>query len=236
MSDHAQIFERELLGSPTEVMQQFLAHFEADAHEFVKEIATAASVWEQFGAAAKKREQKQKELTFSSAYFLNAVNSALVSTRLLLSGYIVPVGNQARCAVESLAFGVLLAFPATGTYRDWKNGHDNGYDIEHKALDRLTRNAVHCGVDRKNVEALKKQTKCYDKYSHPSGVALKSIWVPPCQQHPDGAWNVGAVFVEGDLVEYRLEIENRLHLAQLIAHTIAGAYVTLGLANGGEQS
>lgn len=232
MSDHAQIFERELLGSPTEVMQQFLAHFKADAHKFVKEIAKAAGVWEQFGAAAKKREQEQKELTFSSAYFLNAVNSTLVSARLLLSGYIVPAGNQARYAVESLAFGVLLAFPATGTYRDWKNGHD----IEHKALDRLTRNAQHCGVDRKNVEALKKQTKFYDKYSHPSGVALKSIWVPPCQQHPDGAWNVGAVFVEGDLEEYRQEIENRLHLAKLIAHTIAGAYVTLRLSNGGEQS
>lgn len=232
MSDHKKIFESELLGTPTEVMQQFLVHFNAETHKFVEEIAKAAGMWEQFGAAAKKREQEQKELTFSSAYFLNAVNSALVSTRLLLSGYIVPAGNQARCAVESMAFGVLLAFPATNTYRDWKKDHD----IEHRALHRLTRNAEHCGVDKKNVKVLKEQIKHYDKYSHPSEEALKSIWLPPCQQHPGGAWNVGAVFVEGGLEEYREEMENRLRLAQLIAHTIAGAYVTLGLSNGEGQS
>ena len=231
MNDHIQIFERELLGSPTEVLRQFLAHFDADARKFVLEIATAARVWEQFGDAAKKREQTQKELTYSSAYFLNSVNFTLVSTRLLLSGYIVPAGNQARYAVESLAFGVLSAFPDTGAYRDWKKGHD----IEYKALDWLTRNAEHCRVDKKNVEMLNTQIKCYDKYSHPSREALKSIWLPPCQQHPDGAWNVGAIFVEGDLEEYRQELENRLRLAQLIAHTIAGAYVTLGLSTGEEQ-
>lgn len=143
----------------------------------------------------------------------------------------MPAGNQARYAVESLAFGVLLAFPDTGAYREWKKGHD----IEYKALDRLARNAPHCGMDKKAVEDLKEQIKCYDKYSHPSREALKSIWLPPCQQHPDGAWNVGAVFVEGDLEEYRQEMENRLRLAQLIAHTIAGAYVTLGLSSAEER-
>ncbi len=223
MRGHAQIFERELLGSPTRVMRRFLAHFETDTRQFIKDIAMAARVWEQFGAVAKRREQQQKELMFSSAYFLNAINAALVSTRLLLSGYIVPAGNQARYAVESLAFGVLLVFPATGAYRDWKKGHE----VEYKALDLLARNARHCGVDKKDVEKLKAQIKCYDKYSHPSGVALKSIWIPPCQQYPNGVWNIGAVFVEGDLEEYRREVENRLRLAQLIAHTIAGTHAEL---------
>jgi len=229
MNDNAAIFERELLDAPTEVMRQYLEHFEDDARKFISETATAGRVWEKFGAVAKERPQ-QMELTWATAYFLNAINSILVSTRLLLSGHIVSSGNQARHAAESLAFGVLIAVPATGAYRNWEKG-DN---FEHKALEWLVRNAEHCGLDKENVKTLKEQIKCYDKYSHPSREALKAIWIPPCQRHPDGAWNVGAVFVEGDLEEYRLEMGNRRCLEKWISNTIASVYETLGFANGSQ--
>lgn len=228
MSGNAKIFERELLGSPTEVMRQFLFHFKDDANQFVTEIASAVCVWEQFGAAA-KRLQQSEELTWSTAYFLNAINSILVSTRLLLSGHIVSSGNQVRHAAESLAFAVLVAFPDTGAYCDWKSGND----IEYKALDRLVRNAERCGMNKQNVKSLKEQIKSYDKYSHPSREALRSIWAPN-QQYPDGAWNVGAVFVESALEEYRTEMWNRLRLAKCIASTIASVYEKLGFANGSQ--
>jgi hypothetical protein len=229
MNKYVKIFEQELLCSPTEVMRQYLEHFEDDARKFIAEIAAAACVWEQFGAVAKERPQ-QMELTWATAYFLNAINSILVSTRLLLSGHIVSSGNQVRHAAESLAVGVLMAVPATGTYEKWKKE-----DIfEHKALDRLARYAESCGMDKKNVETLKEQIKCYNKYSHPSREALKAIWISPCQQHPDGAWNVGAVFVESDLEEYRLEMGNRLRLAKLITNMVASVYETLGFANGSQ--
>ena len=225
MNKIVRLLEQELFDSPTAVMRQYLEYFENDARKFVTEIATAVCVWEQFGATAKRLQQRE-ELTWSTAYFLNAINSTLVSTRLLLSGHIVSSGNQARHATESLAFGVLMAFPDTGAYCDWKKG----YDIEYKALDRLARNAERCGLDKKNIETLKEQIKCYDKYSHPSREALRAIWAPN-QQYPDGAWNVGAIFVEGALEEYRVEMGNRLCLAKWITNTIASVYETLGFAN-----
>lgn len=223
MSDHTQIFERELLGSPTEVMQQYLAHFENDARTFIKGLTTATNVWKQYEAAAVKREQQQEELVWSSAYFLNSINSALVSTRLFLSGYIVPSGNLARQSLESLAFGILLAFPGTGTYREWKKGHAS----EHKALGRLAKHAKHCGVNKVSASELDKQAKRFDQLSHPSRLGLTTIWMPPCKEHPEGGWNVGALFAEHYLEQYRQEMANRVSLTGLLANDIASAHATL---------
>ena len=223
MSDHKKIFESELLGTPTEVMRQYLVHFENDAHTFISGLNKAANVWEQYGAAAVKLEQQQEELVWSAAYSLNSINLALVSTRLFLSGYIAPSGNLARQVLESLAFGILLAFPSTGTYREWKKGHAS----EHKALGSLVRHAKHCGVNKASAGELDKQAKWFDQLSHPSRLGLTTIWKPPCKEHPEGGWNVGALFVEQYLEQYRLEMANRISLTDLLANSIAGTMVTL---------
>ena len=223
MSVNAEIFERELLSSPTEVMQQYLVYFKSDAHTFVSRLHEAASIWEPYSNMAVKREIQQEELEWSAAYFLNAINSTLISTRLFLSGYIVPSGNLARQALESLAFAVLLAFPNTGTYREWKKGHAS----EHKALGRLARHAKHCGVDADNTRELDRQAKWFDQYSHPSRLALTTIWMPSCQEFPEGAWYVGALFIEQNLEQYRKEMVNRVSLARLLTNTIAGTHAEL---------
>ena len=219
------IFESELLGSPTEVMRQYLAHFEKDAHTFIGGLTKAANVWRQYEAAAVMHEQQQEELVWSAAYFLSAINSALVSTRLFLSGYIVPSGNLARQALESLAFGILLAFPSTGTYREWKKGHAS----EHKALGRLARHAKHCGVNKASAGDLDKQARWFDQLSHPSRLGLSTIWMPPCKEHPEGGWNVGALFAEQHLEQYGKEMVNRISLTELLANSIAGTMITLKL-------
>ena len=220
MTDYPKIFESELLGPPTEVMRQYLVHFKGDAHTFIARLTEAAKIWEQYEVVAVKHEKQKAELEWSAAYFLNAVNATLVSTRLFLSGYIVPSGNQARHALESLAFGVLLCFPRTGTFQAWKQGHD----IEYKALEQLAKKASHCGVNKQNAEALKKQAKWFDKYSHPSRLALAGVVLKPGQQ---GGWNLGALFVDEYLPQYRKEMENRISLARLLAHTIAGTHAAL---------
>jgi hypothetical protein len=209
-----EMISSELLASPTETMQQYLAYFEVGAHEFVSKLATAVRVWEQFSAPAVALESKRPELTWSAAYLLYAINAALVSTRLLLSGYLPASGNQARHALESMAFGVLLAFRDTGAYSEWSRGHT----IEHKALERLARNAEHCGIDRKNAQILREQTQWFDVFSHPSKAALASIWQPG----EGKGWNIGAIFTSEHLEQYGKEMTNRISLAQLIAHTIAG--------------
>lgn len=200
-------------------MRQYLAHFQKQADEFVGHVTHATNAWKQYSTVAVKREATQGELGWSAAYFLNAINAALISTRLFLSGFLVPSGNQARHSLESLAFGVLLPFPKTGTYREWKKGHA----IEYKALEYLARNAEHCGVQKKNVEALIKQAKWFDHYSHPSRMALAAFWKPGT----GGGWNVGALFAEDRLPQYRKEMANRISLVRLLTHTIAGTHAAL---------
>jgi hypothetical protein len=214
MTDQISQFEQELLGAPTPVMKQYLAHFSDGARRFVDGLAAATGVWETYVAASARMQQPG--IIWSAAYFLYAINCALISTRLFLEGYVVASGNQARQSVESLAFGVLLPFPTTGAYRDWSAGRD----IEHTALERLVRNAEHCGTKRQNVEALRQQAKWFDRYSHPSRLALASAWAP----NSDAGWSLGALFVEENLREYKKEMVNRVSLTRLLSRTIAGTH------------
>jgi hypothetical protein len=194
-------------------MKQYLTHFADGARDFGIGLEAAGQIWETYVAA---NTQQRPEVTWSAAYFLNAINCTLISTRLFLEGYIVASGNQARQSVESLAFGVLLPFPRTGAYRDW----DAGKNIEHTALERLGRNAEHCGTKRQNVHALRRQAKWFDRYSHPSRLALASAWVP----NSDEGWSLGSVFIEQNLKEYRKEMVNRISMTRLLANTIAGTH------------
>jgi hypothetical protein len=212
MSDQAAQLEQELLGAPTPVMHQYLQHFSEGARAFLKGLASAIDVWDVYVSAGAKAERPA--VTWSAAYFFNAINCALISTRLFLEGYVVASGNQARQAVESVAFGALLPFPATGAFRDWSAGRE----IEHTALERLVRNAENCGTKRKDIEALRQQAKWFDRYSHPSRLALASAWVPDS----DTGFNLGALFVEGNLTQYKKEMVNRVSMTRLLHHTIFG--------------
>jgi hypothetical protein len=204
---------QELLGSPSPVMRQYLEHFASDANTFISGLSTAMTAWNKY-YAAKSPDKNCEAIAWSQVYFLNTVNCALISTRLFLSGYLVASGNQSRQAVESLAFGILLPFPKTGAYRRFAAGHS----VEHKSMDWLVRNADHCGTTRKNVEALRKQAKFFDMYSHPSRLGLASAW----GSNLDNGFALGAVYVPDYLPQYRKEMANRLSLTKLINGSIRG--------------
>ena len=210
-------FHDELLGTPTAVMNQYLAHFGEATIDFLKQLESACVHIDKYVDA----NAAEPRLVWSAAYFLNSINTALISTRLFLQGYIVASGNQARHCVESLAFGVLLPFPATGAFRDWNAGRD----IEHKALERLVRSAEQCGIKKQNVEALRAQAKWFDTYSHPSRLVLASAWVP------ETGWELGALFDESKLAAYRKEMTNRVSLGRLISRTITGTHRELARRN-----
>lgn len=131
MSDDVDAIVRgELFDSPTVEMNLFLQHFEAAAQQFAVELAAAIRVWRAYQDAVVPLEEKKPHLIWSAAYLLNGLNAALVSTRLFLQGYLPASGNQVRHGLESMAFGILLAFPATNAFRDFEAGRQR----EHKAL------------------------------------------------------------------------------------------------------
>uniref|UniRef100_E6QQ32 Uncharacterized protein n=1 Tax=mine drainage metagenome TaxID=410659 RepID=E6QQ32_9ZZZZ len=142
---------------------------------------------------------------------------------MFLSGYFVPSGNLARQSIESLAFASLLPFPATGAYKKWKAGHAD----EYKAVGNLARNAKHTGMIKDNVHNLSEQAKWFDQFSHASRIGLATIFLPPNDEYPEGVWNVGAVFVEDYLEQYRKEMSNRISLTDLLSNAIAGTHAAL---------
>lgn len=219
MTDYRQSYERELLESPTDVMRQYLEHFEKDTHKFLDKINSASKVWEQYAAETTKLGETRLDLTWSAAYFCGAINSAFISTRLFLLGCMIPSGNQARHALESVAFGILLAFPDTGIFHEWNKGHH----IEYKAVEKLAKHAKHCGViSRESIESLKKQVKWFNQYSHPSRLSLASIWKPG-----ESGFNVGALYVEDNLPQYSSMMKNHIDMAMLLNNAIAGTHATL---------
>lgn len=219
MSTLESVFDSELLGQPTTVMQQYLVHFENDSKAFITRLVEAADSLRQLIDASSQLRLTRPDLIWSMSYFHNAIDATLVSTRLFLSGYLVPSGNMARHALESMAFGILLAFPETGAYREWEMGRN----IEYKAIQNLMKHAKHCGVIKNNVEMLKKQAEWFDHFSHPSRPALAAAWNPD-----DGeGWNVGAIFIERHLPKYQQEMDNRTSLAGLLANAIAGTHARL---------
>lgn len=208
-------FTRELMCNSTPVMDRYLTHFKADADKFISGLIRAAEIRDSYSTSESLGDTQCAEgLAWSKVYFLYAINCALISTRLFLSGYLVASGNQARQAVESIAFGILLPFPNTGAYRQLKAGHD----IEHKALEWLVRNAAHCGTATSKVEKLRKQAKFFDMYSHPSRLALASTW----GNNLDHGFTLGAAYIPGYLPQYRKEMTNRVSLTHLISGSIAG--------------
>ena len=209
----------EVIGEPTQTMREYLSHFGGEANEFIDGLTHTAEVWERYGSVSPTKADHKEALAFSGAYFLNAINAALISTRLLLSGYLIASGNQARQAVESLAFGVLLPFPNTHAYRDWKAGHS----IEHKSLERLAKNAVTCGLNQRAAQELAKQARWFDQCSHPSRLAVATLF----DSSSEHGWQVGSSFVLERLPYYKKEIHNRVSLARVVGRTIVGTATTL---------
>jgi hypothetical protein len=195
--DHRLEFSSELLGSRSAVMDLYLEHFANDGNNFISGLVNAMRAWNEY-SESQSEERAAEAFAWSQMYFLNAVNCALISTRLFLSGYLVASGNQSRQAVESIAFGILLPFPKTGAYREFRAGHN----IEHKAMEWLVRNAAHCGTTRQNVEAFRKQAQFFDKYSHPSRLGSASTW----GGNLDNGFTLGAAFVPDYLPQYRKEM------------------------------
>lgn len=67
--DYIEIYQRELLGAPTDVMRQYLVHFEDDTHKFIAGLTKATDVWQKYQIVGTKREIEQEELVWSAAYF-----------------------------------------------------------------------------------------------------------------------------------------------------------------------
>ena len=203
-------------------MRSFLAVFQRDADVFVHELARATKIWDDYSkAAVSKGPDADQHLAWSAAYFVNGLSAALVSTRQFLGGYLASSGNQARHSVESLSFGVLLAFPATGTYRQFEKGHA----IEYRAPMRLVKHAKLCGVDKESASRLLEQAKWFDHYSHASRMSLAAIW----DHTGSGGFNIGAVYSETYMDQYRKEMTNRVSLARLFSNAIAGTHAQLRL-------
>jgi hypothetical protein len=221
MNDLRSQIAHEVIGEPTETMRRYLSHFGGEADSFIGQLTAAAETWEKYSSikSTKHTEEHTRALGISGAYFLNSINAALVSMRLLLSGFLIASGNASRHGVESLAFGILLPFPNSHAFRDW----DEGKGIEHKAIERLIRNAETCGVRKGAVQELAKQAKWFDQFSHPSRIAIANLSDPDTEP----GFFIGSTFVEKRLPFYKKDADNRISLAKFIDNTIRGTAASL---------
>ena len=91
--DYRSEFSNELLGTPSAVMEQYLEHFSNQANDFITGLVRAMQAWNEY-YSLQGGEQTAEALAWSKLHFLNAINCAVISTRLFLAGYLVASGNQ----------------------------------------------------------------------------------------------------------------------------------------------
>jgi hypothetical protein len=213
--DFESVFREVIFGRDEAISKQFLEHFSGYAKEFHTQITIAANVWLAFQRVAGDR----KDLAYTSGYFLNCINCAAISVKLLLNGYLVPSGNLCRNAIESLAIAILISVPETRCFELLMEGKE----FAHQSVYLLQKHAALVGVKPEAIGSLITNYKFFHQYSHSSLLSLSSVIISP------EASNIGAVFVGDRLDGYTTELENRINLAKLITNGIAGLHTFLGL-------
>jgi len=212
--DLAVRIRKSLTSYPTAVTKRFVSIFREDVERFSGGVSEACHALARYIDAEVQMEAARKGVSFSQAYFLYAVHGAMLSTRLFLSGYLVPAGNEARQTVEALATAVLLPFPDTGLLRDLQEGRE----VTHKSLERLVRNAQKLGIAKSSAVTLKKQAQWFDVYSHSSQGALAASGVLDLSDH----WRLKGVFDANHMDKYTKEMTNRNSMTRLLRTTTVG--------------
>jgi hypothetical protein len=139
------------------------------------------------------------------AFFYSALNSLLVSTHLLVSGYLIQSGNTMRQFAEGLAMGLLCSHPLIDVFGRFQKAPKQFHT--HKALDiaNRKRNRRLLDLNAEGWKKLMKITSFYDQYSHVSALGVASIQLFSVE----GAVVLGSEFDTEKREMYELELRRR---------------------------
>lgn len=184
----------ELTSDDSEVRQEYLKRFGADAKAFAESMAQAFIQWREFDNGVNGDEKRGHV----SALVYIAITLNILSMKVVLSGNTVAAGNLFRQVIESIA----LALLCSGKELDvLKRFMDDKYSSNDSVRDVLR----HCGklsLKGDALEVLKKSQDFYHKYSHVTKMTIAAAM----SFSQKGGLYVGASFDDAKLDAYKKEI------------------------------
>jgi len=211
MQKIADIIRNEVIGDDADTRNKFLECFSGQAEEFILLMIAAFENWEKFDGRINGDEKK----AYISAVIYSAINSTIVSMKLFLSGYATAAGNIQRQALESIALACLCASKDL----DVLDRFIDGKYSTNKAIRDAMRSYKSLGLNRDSILRLEKSSQFYDKYSHPTLLAITThvSFVKKGEE-----LFLGASFDPGKMKGYEKEISSRVSLARAFENIIHG--------------
>lgn len=218
---------REVFDDDNWVKEEFTRHFSSELLMFAEVLADAFRRYPELDALAKD-EDEQALYVFA---FVHAIFDDLItSTKLLVTGKMVPSGNLMRQALEGMAVAVLcssrklLLIPTkhksmgSVSVKYWELIKAIDRRVEsNKALAHLELNRTQLSVTRDSIEELKRGIKIYHQFSHPSIASL----VARVRETETGFTQfMGGVFNEAMIPRYKFEIGQRTNLSRVLPNLI----------------
>jgi hypothetical protein len=199
-----------LTSDDSDVRDEYLKLFEADAKAFSDTMAQAFVKWRAFDDEVKTNEKR----AYVSMLVYMAITLHIVSLKLFLSGYTIAAGNLFRQVIESIALALL--------------GSDKDLDILTRfmedrysstaAVRDVLRHTEKLSLKREAFEVLKKSLEFYHKYSHVTKMTI-ALGISFSEK---GGLYVGASYDKDKVEAYEKEVKGRLSLAQVFPNFIDG--------------
>ncbi len=211
----------ELLDDDRSVKERFTAHFGPELKELSDRFAEAFLHLPTLYEAANKDGRVQAALVAAFAFCV--LDDILVSSKVLLTGKLMPAGNLMRQAVEGIAVVIMCACdgllivetrkksPTTARYWKLLEAADKRVHSHH-ALAQLEYNRLRLQIAQANIDRLKAAKKHYNQFSHPNllGFAAKVDLAKA------GTVYAGGHFDDEKIEGYRIELRERIGLVGIL--------------------
>jgi hypothetical protein len=210
-SETVDMMKKELLEDDEAIRSEFLNRFPGETLEFIGEISNAYESLKRYDQTV----GSDKRRAYIAAFFFNAINNLLASTKLLFSGYSIPSGNLVRQTIEAICCGILCS---SANLRVYEQIDQNKFSANNAG--RLV--LKHCDALNVNKEQMVSLLKLHDFYHEFSHSSLLGLGQNMSLSHHSKAIYLGASFDEAKLFAYEKEVSTRVNLAILIAKAIDG--------------
>lgn len=214
---------REVFDANHEIKDQFQRDFSESILSFAEALAPSFA---RFPTLDKLGVDERRGMVIN--FVFGVLDDLLVSTKLFVSGHVIPSGNVMRQAIEGLCCALLcssesplvidrhwhkkkLVSETRVTY--WKAARDEDERVySHKALSQLAFNKTELGVSADAITRLRQAREHCHKFSHPNllGSAFRMEF------GRKGMIFVGGAYDESKKDAYLYELNERIGLARII--------------------
>jgi hypothetical protein len=218
----------EIFDNDNWVKEEFTKQFSTELMRFAEILAESFKWYPKIQALVKNEDE---QALYVAAFVHGIFDDLITSTKLLVTGKMIPSGNLMRQALEGISVAILcssrslLLIPKNGKNRQstvsikyWERVKEIDKRVEsHKAISHLELNLTHLHVNKDAIDALKSGIKIYHQFSHPS---ISSLVARVRETDTEITQYIGGVFNEIMIPKYKFEIEQRTNLCRILPNLI----------------